>query len=481
MDFIPKIQADDARLQILLRRAFLTCVIGVTLIVYVSIATHTFSRSPSRSFGFDSLATAFLRGHGYIDKVPPRALREAHPPWDKCNIEHWHWDLLYFEGRYYLYWGPMPALVALVGKLLSGGARIADSALVFFFAVGRLLCGAALIHQIHRRCFPSAPFWTVGAGIMVFGLATPIPNILARPYVYEVAIIAGQCFLVGGALLTFLALSKERKQRSQTLTLVSAAMLLGMALASRLTLGIGVSVLVLTTIIIVILKDRDTASYLTQYLRPTLALSVPISATLLGLSIYNFTRFGSPFDLGIRYQLTTDPLRTGIEYVPYNLVQYLLRPLNVLRHFPFVQPSASGQTYFFSIPENYFSYAEPVSGMIYATPLFLFAAGLAIVLKTRFAHGFVVDGPPSEKLERICVYACALSTSVGTFGPALLLFCSTNRYFADGILGLTILSMSGAWLTLENLSGLSRKILLTSYFALAMISAIIGTLSGIPA
>ena len=460
MDFIPRIQADDARLQILLQSAILTCVIGVTLIVYVSIATHTFSRSPSRSFGFDSLATAFLRGHDYIDEVPHRALREAHPPWENCNIEHWHWDLLYFEGRYYLYWGPMPALVALVGKLLSGGARISDSALAFFFAVGRLLCGAALIQQIHRRCFPSAPFWTVGAGIMVFGLATPIPNILARPYVYEVAIIAGQCFLVGGALLTFLALSKERNQRSQTLTLVSAAMLLGMALASRVTLGIGVSVLVLTTLIIAILKDSAAGSYLTRYLRPFLALSVPISATLLGVAIYNFTRFGSPFEFGIRYQLTTDPLRAGIEYVPYNLEQYLLRPLKVLRHFPFVQPSTLGHTYFFSIPENYFSYAEPVSGMIYATPFFLFAAGLAIVLKTRFARVFVEDGPPSDsmKLERIWVYAFALSASVGTFGPSLLLFCSTNRYFADGTLGLTILSMSGAWLTLENLSGLSRKI-----------------------
>jgi hypothetical protein len=478
MNFILKIQADDARLQILLRRAFFTCVIGVTLLVYISITTHAFSSAPIRTFGFDSLAAGFLKGHAYIGEVPARALREAHHPWEKCNIQHWHWDLLYFEGRYYLYWGPMPALVALVGKLLSGGGRIADSALVFFFAVGRLLFGAALIHQIHRRCFLNAPFWTVGAGIIVFGLATPIPNILARPYVYEVAIIAGQCFLVGGALLTFLALSKERNQRSQTLALVGAALLLGMAFACRLTLAIGVGMLVLATIIALILKDRATGSYLTQYRRPVLALSLPIVAALLALSIYNFTRFGSPFDFGIRYQLTTDPFRTGIEYVPYNLVQYLLRPLNMLRYFPFVQPSTLGQTDFFLIPENYFSYAEPVSGMIYATPFFLFAAGLAIVLKTRFVmHGW----PNSMKLERTWVYACALSTSAATFGPLLLLFCSTNRYFADGILGLTILSMSGAWLTLENLNGLSRKILLTSYFALAMISAIIGTFSGIPA
>jgi hypothetical protein len=314
----------------------------------------------------------------------------------------------------------------------------------------------------------------------VFGLASPIPNIIARPYVYEVAIIAGQCFLVSGALLIFLALSQERNQRSQTLKLVSAAILLGMSLASRLTLAIGIGLLIVTTIITLISKDKTSGSYLTRYRKPILALTVPIFAALIGLSIYNFTRFGSLFDFGIRYQLTTDPLRTGIEYVPYNLVQYLLRPLYVLRIFPFVQPSTLGQTYFFSIPENYFSYAEPVSGMVYATPFFLFAAGLGIVLQKRFACVFVVDGPAFDfvKYERSWVYGCGLSTSLATFGPLLFLFCSTNRYLADGILGLTILSMCGAWLMLENLSGPSRKMLLTAYFALAMISAVIGTLSG---
>src|SRR5678815_2189014 len=104
MDFIPKIQADDARRQIRLRRDLLTCVIGVTLIVYVLIATDTFSNSPIHTFSFDSLATAFLKGHAYVDEVPSQALQEAQNPWDKSNTELWHWDYLYFEGRYYLYW-----------------------------------------------------------------------------------------------------------------------------------------------------------------------------------------------------------------------------------------------------------------------------------------------------------------------------------------------------------------------------------------
>ena len=111
----------------------------------------------------------------------------------------WLWDASLYKGRYYLYWGPVPALLLLLFK---GIARyhgtIIDQWPTLLFMLGRLYAGAAIILRMSRYVRTRMPAWFVGLSILIFGLASPTPFIVARPHIYEACLAAGQCFLFWG-------------------------------------------------------------------------------------------------------------------------------------------------------------------------------------------------------------------------------------------------------------------------------------------
>ena len=91
----------------------------------------------------------------------------------------------------------------------------------------------------------------------------------------------------------------------------------------------------------------------------------PILLVGLGLMVYNFLRFDSPFEFGWHYQLTGTVKQTAtqqfsLRFLWVNLRYYFLEPVRWSGHFPFVKTVVLPSSW----PSGYIGTAESYGGII---------------------------------------------------------------------------------------------------------------------
>ena len=187
---------------------------------------------------FDRLAQAFIHGQLALLETPdPKLLALANPyVYDNRAGIPYPWDVSLFQGKFYLYWGPVPGLIAAAARLLAG-VRVEDQMLVLGLQVGVGVLLAANLASMRARFAPkSNPL-----GLLLLILAGGANLYLlwpgGRPGVYEAAILSGEFFLLAGLLALFFALRDV--PRKVPLALL-AGLCLALALGSRATLALAV-------------------------------------------------------------------------------------------------------------------------------------------------------------------------------------------------------------------------------------------------
>jgi hypothetical protein len=139
------------------------------------------------------LAEGFLHRQLHILEAPSAELLAQQDPYDFETHTRFRglWDASLYDGKYYFYWGPVPALLVCVVKLVSGkDTPVTDRQLVLVFQLGRLFIGAILLVLALRWLFPTVSPWLLSPAVLLWGLANPYLYELGRPGVYEVAIDA---------------------------------------------------------------------------------------------------------------------------------------------------------------------------------------------------------------------------------------------------------------------------------------------------
>jgi hypothetical protein len=64
---------------------------------------------------YEYLAEGFLRGHTYLPVEPDPRLLQLSDPYDPvANRPYRLWDASLYHGRYYLYYGPAPAITLML-------------------------------------------------------------------------------------------------------------------------------------------------------------------------------------------------------------------------------------------------------------------------------------------------------------------------------------------------------------------------------
>ncbi|GIW05652.1 MAG: hypothetical protein KatS3mg060_0457 [Dehalococcoidia bacterium] len=220
--------------------------------------------------------------------LPPAALATLADPYDPDQRFPYNamLDASYFAGRYYLYFGPVPAALLALAAPFVDLRDMPDAALALPFALGLTVAtGGTLL--LLRRLLPSTPSGYVVAAYLVAGLAYPLPALLGRPAVYEAAILAGAFFLMAGLAFAGLALGASRWWPA-------AGIAWALAAGSRLSLAPAVALLGLTTIVWLLRRRRPLAA---------LGVGVPLATAAMTLGWYNWARFGSLVETGHRYQL----------------------------------------------------------------------------------------------------------------------------------------------------------------------------------
>src|SRR5262245_28240156 len=178
------------------RRFWLLLGFAAIEVAYVFfVSAGRFTRWPTYLTFLDDQAEGFRAGHLHLAIEPARALLAKANPFDPAWKPLWYWDASLYGGHYYLYWGPVPALLLAAWKTLFGvHARLGDQYVVFALASLQALSGMLLIDRAQRRLFPELPGVLVVAAIAVFAFANPTPYNLARAGVYEAAIVDTHTF-----------------------------------------------------------------------------------------------------------------------------------------------------------------------------------------------------------------------------------------------------------------------------------------------
>jgi hypothetical protein len=305
---------------------------GPVLWLYLWFASGGFTfRGAGFGHYYDLLGDAFLAGQVHLLVMPSPELLAMPDPYDPAQIAgcrcYVH-DLSFYQGRYYLYFGPVPGLLHAGWKTFTG-LTAPDGAMQALFGLGGCLWFLLLARALRDRAFPRVPDGLVLLVYLCYALGGVGLHLQARPVVYHEAILAASFFTLGGCYFWLRGLAGCR---SAGWHLAVAGFLFGCALGSRTTvlgypLGAG----------LVLLWQCLRAHPPAPAIRRMLAFGLPLAAMMALLLLYNYARFGSFIEFGQRYQLN------GIQGVmfdprvaPYTLVEYVTFLPRFLPYYPFL-------------------------------------------------------------------------------------------------------------------------------------------------
>jgi len=326
------------------------------------------------------LAQAFQQGHTYLPVEPNPELMKLENPYDhhqRKGLEYL-WDTTLYNGKYYLYWGPAPAVLGVIVSSITS-RPVTDSGLVFSFVIGTALFSVLLLRDVYKEYKLAG--WVFWGGVLASTVNIPLIWLLTRPTFYEVSISGGQFFMMAGFYLLFSAFRSPLPYKG---FLAFSALAFGLAGATRINLLPSVVILALAILwrIYVTSKKRLAAS-----IPAMVAVLLPLSLIACSLLWYNYARFGSIFEFGHRYQLTGPSLPadykdiSSVTYIIPNLYTYVFRLPSLAGEFPFLTvPWVKEDMWpsFIKLPAHYY-YTEPLAGILLIVPL----AGLTVLLLVR--------------------------------------------------------------------------------------------------
>jgi len=364
---------------------------------------------------FGELAKGFKQGNLYIPQEPSEALLALDNPYDtilrkELGIEDFPWDISLYKGKFYLYWGPTPALLLLPFSN-EGLSKIEDFQLTLVFAIGLFLYSALLIvslWQDHKK----APLWALVVALLVIGFPATITTMLKRAEIHEVAVLASQFFFIGGCYWAYFSIRDEIPSSWKFLVA-----------STHWALAIGARVVILPAVVIgmFILARPFLFGFhrnWKKHLGYLLAIGLPVVLGGISLAWYNFARFGSIVEFGIRYQLTNVDYTQfnssfGFQYFIQNLKVYFLYPIEFKTRFPFISLSEYGAA------------TNLISGLLFISPLIIWILFTLFRLLTQNNQNHIL--PPYQNKLLLLLSGAAIVTAL----IILNFFFITIRYTLD--------------------------------------------------
>lgn len=367
------------------------------------------------------LVDAFEAGSVSLLYTPSEKLEALSNPYDRGLRDGsgapYKWDHVYYEGKYYSYYGIAPVVLLFMPFHLLTGYYFSTNMAVLLFSIIGLWFLIRLYATAMKKWFDTLPMGIVFGGELVMVCACGIWYALSRPKFYEIAVSCAFMFLTMGVYFLFSSniLGDGRISR---LRLTASSVFLALSVLSRPTMA----VYCICACLFYAAgfkkwrakKEKGTVSYWLFAMLPMVLLGLVQMA-------YNYARFGSVLEFGIGYSLTINDF-THVQYhtiyVLILLYNYLLAPVKLTAGYPFISADFSrlnANGYFFKDTGN--------------TPGLLF---LALPVAAYLLAGKALKQLPREKR------AGAL-TLIGlpcVVMPLVTIFAAWNsgyavRYFAD--------------------------------------------------
>ena len=164
------------------RREFLGWAVGLLCLYAFLGAWGQFDFSNLMGY-YSMLADGMLQGRLSIDYTPV-----------EVNLI----DMVPFEGRYYLQWGPVPAVFHLVVKL--AGWELSDRVACLLAGWLASLAFLGILLKLRELYFGGLPLWVCRWLFLGFALGTPTAFVALRTTIYHESIGVAAMFIVFGCL-----------------------------------------------------------------------------------------------------------------------------------------------------------------------------------------------------------------------------------------------------------------------------------------
>ena len=381
---------------------------------------------------YHQLAVSLSEGKTSIDVGDEEthvALQTLENPYDYAervvNVPRYDavWDTCYYQGEFYVYFGIVPVLLFYLPYYMLFHSAFPTWLGVYIAGVGCIAGVYYLLRQVCKKWFSELSY-TLYLILAVIGSNSLnlFYSMLSAEF-YNLPIVMALCFSLWGIGLLISATNYwEQDKKGVNARLAIGALCMALTAGCRPQFLVG-SILVVPVLLPYFLSKRKEKKTIISLL----AFALPYIIVAIGLMYYNYIRFGSVFDFGANYNLTTnDMTRRGfsLERLPDGIFMYLFQPFSIHLQFPFVEVTPFYSGYLGNTIKEW-----TYGGVLWTHPILLSLLGMGAVkqeLREKRLYKIVV----------LCICMALLVICADTQMAGIL-----HRYYTDFLWLLMIASM----------------------------------------
>ncbi len=298
---------------------------------------------------YAELAKAMSHGPLSLDEEPPPWLQDMDDPYDrgardelqKETGEDYLFDVAYYDGHYYVYFGVVPVILFYLPFYLLTGANFPTAIGVLASVLAFVLGCSALLDRFARYHFKRVSLGLYLLLQVPLTMCSGILYLLKFPTFYSLPIALGLAFSVWG--LYFWTCGRTARCR--------CGWYLAGSLCMALVAGCRPQLLVLSFLAFPLFWRPYVSEgrlFTPRGAKEFACLVAPYAVVAAGLGAYNYARFGSFTDFGANYNLTVNDMTKrgwNIGRLAPALFSYFFQPPSVSGAFPFLQAAPFETTY----------------------------------------------------------------------------------------------------------------------------------------
>lgn len=294
---------------------------------------------------YHELTRALSEGRFSLSYSVPEELLQLENPydmntWDGIDI---CWDNAFYNGKYYCYFGIVPVLLLYLPYYLLTKTMLPNNAASLIFMILMIMGSFYLVRQILKKWGDGkVPFlaWPLLSVVLCF--SENFFFLYMRPYFYNIPIIAANALTVWGLGFWLKGIMTENRK---------GLYYFGGSLGMALVAGCRPQMVLMSFLAIPLFWDvviRKRKLFSKDGIRETAAICIPYIVTAAFLMYYNYARFGSVFEFGAQYNMTTnDMTRRGfnLDRLGTGVFTFLLQPPNIVSTFPYIRETLISSRY----------------------------------------------------------------------------------------------------------------------------------------
>ena len=178
-----------------------------TIVLLVVLALLSFNlvkdwKAEDQDYLYYQYMDAIMDGHLNLDLEIDDNLLHSENPYDTSSRNFVHpWDISYYNGKYYAYFGILPGLLFLIPSKLISGSYLSNNMMTLIYAILCFIAGYLLYKEIIKKYFKDISYNNFILSYLYIIFGSKVIWSLHRPSFYEFIALSGLFFVLLGLYL----------------------------------------------------------------------------------------------------------------------------------------------------------------------------------------------------------------------------------------------------------------------------------------